>query len=413
MIGRGIDRRTILSAAATAVGGAYVFGTGCAEGPPASPPEIDEFVRRHMAKYNIAGVAACIVNDNRMTWSASYGFADLERQIPMSLDGIQNIGSISKTVTTTALMQLWEMGRFHLDDDVSDYTPFPVRNPKHPDLPITFRLLLTHRSSIRDGDWYGRMYQCGDPAVSLTEWIEGYLQPGGRFYDAAENFESWGPGDRWKYNNVAYGLLGYLVQRISGEDFENYCRTRIFQPLEMNETSWYLTEVDVSRHVVPYTYRQGEEVRSPTWGGSALGVIKEGTGPTVPVGDGHHANCVYNHPNFPDGFLRTSVRQLAGFARAYLNGGTLAGTRILEESTIGEMMRSHHMAPDLSQGLTWYSNSEARGHEVWGHAGGDPGINTDIGLVPEEGVAAIVFMNTWGGRPAEITGHLVQQADSV
>ena len=413
MIRRGVDRRTFLSAAATAAGGAYTFVIGCASRPSGSSPEIDTFIRARMAQYDIVGVAACVVKDDRIAWSGAYGSADLERQIPMSLDGVQNICSISKTVTTTALMQLWELGRFQLDDDVSDYVPFPIRNPNHPELPITFRFLLTHRSSIRDGDWYNRMYQCGDPSVSLADWIEGYLQPGGQFYDVAENFESWGPGDRWKYNNVAYGLLGYLVQRISGEDFVDYCRTRIFQPLGMNETSWRLADIDISRHVVPYTYRQGGEVRSPTWGGSPLGVILEGSGPTIPEGDGHHANCVYNHPNFPDGFLRTSLRQLAGFARACLSGGVLDGARILKESTIKEMMQLHHEAPGRSQGLTWHSNTEVRGQEVWGHGGSDPGINTDIRLVLGEGVAAIVFMNTWGGNPSEITGHLVQRSESL
>ena len=75
------------------------------------------------------------------------------------------------------------------------------------------------------------MYQCGDPQVSLADWINGYLQPGGQFYDQQENFEVWGPGDRWEYNNVAFGLLGYLVERISGEPFADYCQTHVFQPL--------------------------------------------------------------------------------------------------------------------------------------------------------------------------------------
>ena len=404
-----MNRRTFVSAAVGLAGGARLSGFADAW-DTSSSPEIDAFIRDRMDTYNIAGVCACLVKNDRMVWSNSYGFADLERELPMSLDWVQNICSISKTFTTTALMQLWEQGRFRLDDDVSDYLSFPVRNPAHPAIPITFRLLLTHQSSIRDGEWYGRMYQCGDPEVSLADWIEGYLRPGGRFYDAQENFQVWAPGDRWDYNNVAFGLVGYLVERISGEPFTDYSRTHVFRPLEMNETSWYLADIDVSRHVVPYTYVEGGEVRSPTWGGRPLGVILEGSGSTVPQGDGHHASCPYNHPNFPDGFLRTSVRQLSWFARAYLNGGVLDGRRILEESTIREMLQAQVAGASRTQGLTWYAGPGIRGQEVWGHGGSDPGINTDIRLVPGERIAAIAFINTWGGNPSQITRHLLEEA---
>ena len=405
-----MNRRTFVSAAVGLAGGVRLSRFANAWDTSHSLPEIDTFIRDRMDTYNIAGVSACLVKNDRMVWSNTYGFADLERELPMSLDWVQNICSISKTFTTTALMQLWEQGRFQLDDDVSSYMSFPVRNPAHPDIPITFRRLLTHRSSIRDGEWYGRMYLCGDPAVTLADWIEGYLQPGGRFYDVQENFQSWAPGDRWDYNNVAFGLLAYLVEQMSGENFADYCRTHIFEPLEMNHTSWYLAEVDVSRHVVPYTYVEDGEVRSPTWGGHPLGVILEGSGSTVPQGDGHHPSCAYNHPNFPDGFLRTSVRQLSWFARAYLNGGELDGRRILEESTIRQMLEPQTVEGSRTQGLTWYAQAPVRGREVWGHGGSDPGINTDIRLVPDQRIAAIAFINTWGGNPSQITQRLLEEA---
>ena len=87
MIGRDVDRRTFLSAPAAA-GGPYPFDTGCAGLPSGFSPQIDAFIRGRMAEYDIAGVAAHIIKDDRIAWSATYGCADLERQIPMSLDGI-------------------------------------------------------------------------------------------------------------------------------------------------------------------------------------------------------------------------------------------------------------------------------------------------------------------------------------
>jgi CubicO group peptidase (beta-lactamase class C family) len=409
----GMSRRSFLSAAVAATAGTHFLSAPFEDYASQASPELDAFIRERMVRYDIAGVAACVTRRDGILWSGAYGFADLEQQTPMSLDSVQNIASISKTFTTTALMQLWEQGYFHLDDDVSDYLPFPVRNPAYPDVPITFRLLLTHQSSIRDGDWYHRMYQCGDPAVSLADWIEGYLEPGGQFYDAEENFQEWGPRDRWDYNNVAYGLLGYLVQRISGRDFAEYCRAGIFEPLGLDQTAWYLSEIDLSNHVVPYTVVKEGEVRSPTWGGRPLGVIREDVGSTVPGEDGHHANCAYNHPNFPDGFMRTSVRQLSAYARAYLNGGTLNGRRILQQASIETMLSSQVRGDFGDQGLTWYGATSVRGQEVWQHGGSDPGVNTNFQLVPSEGIAAIVFTNTWGTSPSQIVERMLVEAPNL
>src|SRR5206468_3783671 len=96
------------------------------------------------------GMACAIVGPGQVRWSRGFGLADLERQQPMVADTLINVGSVSKTVTATALMQLWEQNRFGLQDDVARYLPFALRNPRFPEIPITFEQLLTHRSSIKD-----------------------------------------------------------------------------------------------------------------------------------------------------------------------------------------------------------------------------------------------------------------------
>ena len=126
----------------------------------------------------------------------------------------------------------------------------------------------------------------------------------------------------------------------------------------------------------------------------------------------YRANCIYNHPNYPDGFLRTSVRQLSRYAHAYLNGGISRDVRILEQSTVAEMLRAHVTQADVLQGLTWIS-FETIGERAWGHSGSDPGVNTDVRLLPQRGIAAIAFTNTNGVRPAEITTMLLQEAQNL
>jgi CubicO group peptidase (beta-lactamase class C family) len=93
-----------------------------------------------------------------------------------------------------------------------------------------------------------------------------------------------------------------------------------------------------------------------------------------------------------------------------LNGGELDGRRILEESTIRQMLEPQTVEGSRTQGLTWYAQAPVRGREVWGHGGSDPGINTDIRLVPDQRIAAIAFINTWGGNPSQITQRLLEEA---
>jgi CubicO group peptidase (beta-lactamase class C family) len=403
---RGMDRRQFLTASGVAAAGMLV-GFGRAR----SAERLDAFIQNKMKADHIPGVAACIVKGGRAVWARAYGWADIDRKIAMTTDHLQNIASISKTFTTTALMQLWEKQAFQLDDDVGDYLSFAVRNPSHPKTPITFRHLLTHRSSINDGTAYSLAYACGDPRLDLSSWVEEYLTPAGRYYDAKENFHSWKPGERWNYCNVSYGLLGHLVEEIAGSGFSDYCRANIFEPLEMEETSWYLADIDPARHAVPYTYVTEAEVRGPSWGGLPLGVIREESD-TKEFGKDYQANCLYNHPNFPDGFLRTSVTQLSRYLRCYLDNGVYGTYRLLQERTIRAML-SQQVEGDRVQGLTWYAYRRENGDLAWGHGGSDPGVNTDMRLLPSKGIGAIVFTNTNGVRPQELTEALLREAESI
>ena len=130
------------------------------------------------------GIAACVVRGDQIEWSGGYGWADIAGKKPMTPDTIQNIASVSKTITATAIMRLWEEKSFGLDDDVDDYFPFPIRNPRFPSTAITIRQLLTRTSAITDGPAYEPSYACGDPAMSLMDWLQAYFDPLGSNYDA-------------------------------------------------------------------------------------------------------------------------------------------------------------------------------------------------------------------------------------
>jgi CubicO group peptidase (beta-lactamase class C family) len=375
---------------------------------------MDEFISNKMKAAHVPGLAVGIVKQDRIARVQGYGWANIERQIPMTPETVINIGSITKTVTATALMQLWEQGKFALEDDINHYLPFPVRNPFHPKTAITFQHLLTHTSSIRDGAAYRASYTCGDPTISLRSWLQAYLTAEGSLYHPQESFYEWKPGARFSYANVGFGVLGYLVEKLSGTSFAEYCRTRIFEPLGMHKTCWYLADLQRTEHAVPYTYVSDGNIHSislkdPSW--SYRGSKREEYVP----------HCLYSFPNLSDGLLRTNVSEFARFLMAYLNDGKYGNTSILESGTIREMLNEERAktqrlgVPGVGTGiygLGWYAQQLSRGELVWGHAGGDPGISTLMFARFADRVGTIVFANAYeeNGARYDITEYLFHHA---
>jgi len=217
------------------------------------------FIENYMTDNHVPGLVATVVKGDKVIWSMASGYADLENNIPMSLNSIMNIGSISKTITATAILQLWEKGLIDLNTDINKYLPISIRNPDFPDEPITVHQILTHTSSIKDGPAYFKSYACGDPKVTLKHWITNYFNPNGE-YSSEENFFSWKPNKARKpdstrtYSNVAFGLLGYLVEEVTKMNFSEYCKENIFVPLGMDKTSWFLKDIDSTILAVPYIF---------------------------------------------------------------------------------------------------------------------------------------------------------------
>ncbi|HEY1163663.1 MAG TPA: serine hydrolase domain-containing protein [Chitinophaga sp.] len=359
-------------------------------------------IHQYMEKEKIPGFAACVVKDGKMVWSKAYGKADIAHKKAMSIDGIMNIGSVSKTFTATAAMQLWEKGLIDLDADISTYLGFQVRNPKFPDKLITISQIMTHTSSIRDGKAYEESYFCGDPAVSLDNWIRGALTPEGKFYNNGNAFTEWAPGEKPAYSNVAFGVLGLIIEKVAKQPFNLYCREHIFQPLGMKHTGWMLSEVDTSNYIRPYAYITAENKKYM----QSIARLypnelefKEGT---------YIANCLYSFYNYPDGLVRTSVRELSYFLSAILNGGELHGKRILKKETLDKML-TVQIEGNHAQGLTWRTSSFETGYgkvTLWGHSGLDPGIQTFMYFNTANKTGVITFQNNPGDGTASIVGKL-------
>ncbi len=332
-----------------------------------TPDELDSFINETMDSEHIPGLAACVVRDGQIIWTGTYGYSNIEQNIEAADSTVFLIASISKIITGIALMQLWEEGLFELDDNINDYLPFEVVNPFFPDSPITFYTLLTHTASIkRNGAVLNSLVVMGDSPIPLAEFLEGYLTPGGAYYNPSANFYNYAPGSGWSYSSVGTGLIGGLVQEISGSSLNQYCQEHIFSPLDMDETSWFLAGLDTANVAMPYD-----------WNGSTY----------EPYGH-------YGFPNYPAALLRTSTLQLGRLLIAFMQGGQIDGVRILDSSTV-DLMTTVHI-PDVftnaNQGLIWF-RQDFDGRSLWGHIGDMDGVRTLQYFCPAENTGVIILTN--------------------
>lgn len=332
----------------------------------------DSIIINAMKVNNVLGAAILIIGDRQIKYTKGYGLADPQTGRIVTSDTLFTIASISKTVTATALMTLYEQNKFSLDDDVNLYMPFEVRNPYFPDIPITFRELLSHTSTLQDSDIFYEYYTLHktpvlpDSPIQLGDFLKNYLSCEGELYNTAENFINAKPGTKYTYSNIGFGLLGYLIECISGVRFNEYCKQAIFEPLGMRNTAWYFRDVDLNLMAIPYGY--DNSLQKP---------IRYG---------------LYSYPTYPDGALKTSVNEFVHFLFVFINNGnTLEGKSFLLPETVKEMLNSCHfpgMNKGDSVGLAWHFD----GH-IYSHDGRDPGISTITYFNEATGQGAIFFSN--------------------
>ena len=333
------------------------------------PEELDSLITLTMETYHIPGLSALIVEHDSIVWSNNYGYRNVALNLPVEDSTFFMMASISKTIMVTAIMQLWEQGLFELEDNINDYLlpDFQVVNPNFPADSITIKMLMTHTSSI-DDNWniLIPLISCDDSQISLDSFFVNYFTPGGIYY-TSNSFLGYSPSSNiWHYTNVGSALLAFIVEKLSGIPFPQYCRENIFDLLEMNETSWFLTGMDTTKIAVLYEW----------------------------IGNQYYANCHQGWPVYPAAYLKTNKIELEHFLSAYMNGGTYNGNEILESATIDTMLQVYkYVDPYNSWGLIWYQILLGNRY-LWGHTGGwSYGTNTSMFFHPEEDWGYIVFMN--------------------
>src|SRR6478736_1618538 len=192
-------------------------------------PALERAVVRVLGRWPTAGLAVAVVRDGEPTWFHSFGVTDVTTRAPVTPDTVFRVGSLTKTVTAVAVMQLWEQGRVDLDAPANDYLRRFRLRPARPDLqPATLRHLLTHTAGV--GYWR-RMSDLLRPASGAG--VEARrLQPLGEYYRRGLPQEVQ-PGTKWVYSNHCFAALGQIVEDVCGQDLRDCLREHIFGPLGM------------------------------------------------------------------------------------------------------------------------------------------------------------------------------------
>lgn len=227
-------------------------------------PVLEEF----SASHGQVGLSVAVAHSEGIAWSASYGMADRERKLPVTASTIFELGSISKVFTCLAVMQLREQGKVDLDRPYVAYVPeFRVKSP----FPaggeaITVRMLMTHTSGlVTDDDAWETTHPARDFHRAVLEHVK-------------ETQLLFPPGRQWNYSSFGTSLLGVLIERVSGQDFQEYMKRNVLLPLDMPSASFDARQQDPARISAGYHYNPGydlipkDEIRP---GGSLRAPIEE------------------------------------------------------------------------------------------------------------------------------------------
>jgi CubicO group peptidase (beta-lactamase class C family) len=327
------------------------------------PRDFADYASNQLALTHTPGMSVAMVRGGHTAFSAGYGYADVEHARRVTPDTIFQIASVSKTVTATALMLLWEDGAFKLDDPIAPHLDFKAVDPAFPDVPITFRQLFTHTSSISDAVYDDLDFSTGD-VPSLRDFLMGYLVPGGKWYDATKSYSGAKPGTMWSYSNVAVALLGYLGEGLSGRPLDGFTRERIFKPLGMSDTSWRYDGVSDDRLARPYDFSDA------------------------------HFKCLprNRYPDWPAGLLCTTANDLAKFLASYIKATILKPETIKTMFTPNSVGPAGLSFPGRHQGLIWQL-APMGDRTIAFHTGGDPGASTLAAIDAAQGTASLCLAN--------------------
>jgi CubicO group peptidase (beta-lactamase class C family) len=336
------------------------------EGPPAGAAQLtradvqawlDGFLPYALQRGDVPGAVVAVVKDGEVLFKKGYGYADLKRKKPVDPDlTLFRPGSVSKLFTWTAVMQLVEQGKLDLDKDVNTYLDFKI--PSAFGKPITLRNAMTHTPGLEE---VGRNLFSDDTTK---------VQPNGDWLKSWTPTRIYPPGTVPAYSNYATAMAGYIVQRVSGEPFEQYIEHHIFQPLGMEHATF--------RQPLPASLRKD----------MAEGYESASSGEAKPF------EMVVGAPA---GALSASGADMARFMIAHLQNGRFGSASILRPETARRMHTTAlTLMPAVNRMVLGFYETNRNGHRAIAHGGDTFWFHSDLHLFIDDGIGIFISMNSPG-----------------
>jgi CubicO group peptidase (beta-lactamase class C family) len=334
---------------------------------------LDGIMLANLRDKHVAGATVAVVKDGALFFAKGYGYADVAKHQPVDPErSLFRIGSTSKLLTWTAVMQLVEQGKLNLDTNVNRYLDFKI--PATFPQPITLRHIMTHTPGFED-DARDLIGDDSAQIVPLGKWLATHIP--GRVRP---------PGTFASYSNYATALAGYIVQRVSGMPWDDYIEQHVLAPLGMTQTT--------TRQPLPARLR-ADMSDGYVWGGGKY--ISRKFEIVEPM---------------PAGSVAASATDMAKFMIAHLNNGELNGKRILADSTAKRMHeRAFGHDPRLPGFALGFYEKTSHGLRIIGHGGDTQWFHTDLALIPDEKLGVFVSYNTNTGGELSFSPFLTQFLD--
>ncbi|MEI7628636.1 MAG: serine hydrolase domain-containing protein [Bacteroidota bacterium] len=318
-----------------------------------------------MQQTNVVGISVAVVKNNKIIYTHSFGYKDLETKQPLTDDCIFRIASISKSFSATSIMQLVEAGKVLLDDDVSNLIGFRVRNPKFPETVITLRTLLQHRSSINDSQGYFSLDSINP--VTNPNW--------------AKCYNDYEPGKGYMYCNLNYNMTGTIIEKLSGERFDQYVKHHILDPLKLYG-GYCVDSLDKKRFATIYEYNtdSAKFIASP----NAYAPRRE-----------EIANYVMGKstPIFsPTGGMKISATDLAKYMMMHSKFGRYNSVKIMSKHSAKQMQTKVSEEDGYGMAIETQENL-IKGKTMKGHTGSAYGLYSGMFFNSKEKFGFVVITN--------------------
>jgi serine beta-lactamase-like protein LACTB, mitochondrial len=366
--------RPFQSAMSTLIAGIFFFASTAPaaraqdhELSPERRTRIEAAVSKFMASTHVPGLSVAIVENGEYEWADGFGLADLENNAPASEHTLYRLASISKPLTATAAMQLWERGKLDLDAPVQKYCPAFPEKP----WPITTRQVMGHLAGIRH-------YKSGsqdDLEVGNTKHFDHPIQAGLDFFKNDALLSE--PGKTFHYSTQGYTLVGCVIEGASGAQYVDFMRQNVFMPAGMDHTL-----ADNRFNIIPYRTRFYQKTESGTV---------------------QNADFLDSSYKIPGGGWLSSAEDMARFEVAILND------KLIKRATRDLMWTPLKPSDGSKDGyaLGW-GNGDADGIADVGHTGGQQGTATAFVIAPTQGAGVVVLTNMEGAGPNDLAVEILK-----